>query len=155
MPSLTVAGGSSPSTISGRTSSCPRHFGQTTRSTTRARIAATAGPAELETIRVAVLGRKGTLAQISKDMGKLAAEQRAHTGRLLNETKQAIEEALAWGPPASPGASRGQRLAHRPGAAVPVGDHDVAVAREAVGRDLEVGAAPAPRTRRAAVRRIR
>jgi phenylalanyl-tRNA synthetase alpha chain len=45
----------------------------------------------LETARVEFLGRKGSLANIGKDMGKLAAEERAHVGRLLNAVKQNLE----------------------------------------------------------------
>ncbi|MGH9674098.1 MAG: phenylalanine--tRNA ligase subunit alpha [Bryobacteraceae bacterium] len=48
----------------------------------------------LESVRVEVLGRKGALAQVSKDMGKLAAEERVRVGRLLNEAKRAVEEAI-------------------------------------------------------------
>src|SRR5436190_7255746 len=49
---------------------------------------------ELEPVRVDVLGRKGALAQISKEMGKLAPEDRARIGKLLNGAKQALESAL-------------------------------------------------------------
>jgi phenylalanyl-tRNA synthetase alpha chain len=59
-----------------------------------ARIAAAASPEDLERVRVDTLGRKGALAQISKDMGKLAPEERARAGKLLNAAKQAIEEAF-------------------------------------------------------------
>lgn len=48
----------------------------------------------LEAIRVDVLGRKGSLAQISKDMGKLAPPDRAKVGKLLNLAKQTVEQAL-------------------------------------------------------------
>jgi len=58
------------------------------------RIRQAAGLADLETLRVQVLGRKGTLSQLSKDMGKLTSEEKARTGKLLNTTKQALEEAL-------------------------------------------------------------
>ena len=51
-------------------------------------------PEDLERVRVEVLGRKGSLAEISKEMGKLAAEERARAGKLLNAAKQAIEEAI-------------------------------------------------------------
>lgn len=47
---------------------------------------------ELETVRVEVLGRKGSLAQVSKQLGKLAPEERARAGRLLNAVKEALEE---------------------------------------------------------------
>jgi len=49
---------------------------------------------DLERVRVEVLGRKGSLAEISKGMGKLAPEERARAGKLLNGAKQAIEEAI-------------------------------------------------------------
>ncbi len=57
-------------------------------------IAAAASPAELETIRVDVLGRKGSLAQISKEMSKVPPDQKAAAGKLLNAAKQEIEGAF-------------------------------------------------------------
>jgi phenylalanyl-tRNA synthetase alpha chain len=59
-----------------------------------ARVAAATAAEELEAVRVEVLGRKGTLNQISKQMGKLAPEDRARVGKLLNAAKEAIEAAL-------------------------------------------------------------
>ena len=59
-----------------------------------ARIASAQSPEELETVRVEALGRKGTLADIGKGMSKLAPEDRAGVGKLLNSAKQRIEEAL-------------------------------------------------------------
>jgi phenylalanyl-tRNA synthetase alpha chain len=63
---------------------------------TRARehIGAAAGPEALESVRIEVLGRKGTLAQVSRQLGGLAPEERARVGKLLNSVKQAIEEAF-------------------------------------------------------------
>jgi phenylalanyl-tRNA synthetase alpha chain len=58
------------------------------------RIAAARTPDEIEAVRVEVLGRKGALAQFSKDMGKLAPEERARVGKLLNGAKQVLEEAF-------------------------------------------------------------
>ncbi len=58
------------------------------------RIAAAATAEELEAIRVEVLGRKGALAAISKDMGKMAPDQKASVGKLLNAAKQTLEAAL-------------------------------------------------------------
>ena len=46
---------------------------------------------QLEETRVEALGRKGTLAQISKDFGKLPPEDRARLGKLLNSVKQDLE----------------------------------------------------------------
>jgi phenylalanyl-tRNA synthetase alpha chain len=58
------------------------------------RTAAARSLEELEAVRVETLGRKGALAQISKDMGKLTPEERARAGKLLNAAKQGLEEAL-------------------------------------------------------------
>jgi phenylalanyl-tRNA synthetase alpha chain len=58
------------------------------------RIGAAHSPDEIESVRVEVLGRKGVLGQVSKDMGKLAPEERARVGKLLNAAKQALEEAF-------------------------------------------------------------
>src|SRR5438067_13736182 len=57
-------------------------------------IAAAISPEDLERVRVDVLGRKGTLAQTSKEMGKVAPEQRSAVGKLLNAVKQELEAAL-------------------------------------------------------------
>jgi phenylalanyl-tRNA synthetase alpha chain len=57
------------------------------------RIANAATPEDLEVVRVEVLGRKGSLAQISKQMGKLAPEERARVGKLLNAAKDTLEAA--------------------------------------------------------------
>jgi phenylalanyl-tRNA synthetase alpha chain len=46
---------------------------------------------ELEEARVEALGRKGTLAQISKEFGKLTPDERASLGKLLNSVKQDLE----------------------------------------------------------------
>jgi phenylalanyl-tRNA synthetase alpha chain len=46
---------------------------------------------ELEAVRVEVLGRKGVIAQLSKDMGKLVPEERAARGKFINTAKQALE----------------------------------------------------------------
>ena len=59
-----------------------------------ARILAARSPQELEPVRIEVLGRKGSLAQISKEMGSIAPEQRARAGKLLNAAKRKLEEAL-------------------------------------------------------------
>jgi phenylalanyl-tRNA synthetase alpha chain len=59
-----------------------------------ARIASAQTPEELEAVRVEALGRKGTLAEVSKGMGKLAPEDKARVGKLLNAAKQKLEDAL-------------------------------------------------------------
>ena len=48
----------------------------------------------LEAVRVDVLGRKGSLAQFSKEFGKLSADERAAAGKALNAAKQALESAF-------------------------------------------------------------
>ena len=53
-----------------------------------------ATPEELESVRVGILGRKGTLTLIGKEMGKLAPEERAPVGKLLNAARQKLEAAL-------------------------------------------------------------
>ncbi len=50
---------------------------------------------QLEEARVEALGRKGTLAQISKEFGKLSAEERSQLGKLLNAVKQELESESA------------------------------------------------------------
>jgi phenylalanyl-tRNA synthetase alpha chain len=49
---------------------------------------------ELEAIRVEALGRKGKLAEVSKTFGKLAPEERASLGKLLNSVKQELEASI-------------------------------------------------------------
>jgi phenylalanyl-tRNA synthetase alpha chain len=64
-------------------------------SSSLARIASSHSPEELDAIRVEALGRKsGALAEISKGMGKLAPEERARIGKLLNAAKIKLEGAL-------------------------------------------------------------
>ena len=48
----------------------------------------------VEAVRVEALGRKGKLAEISKTFGKLAPEERASLGKLLNKVKQELESSL-------------------------------------------------------------
>ncbi len=57
----------------------------------KARIEAATTVEELEAVRVEVLGRKGALANVSKEMAKMTPEQRATVGKLLNAAKQALE----------------------------------------------------------------
>lgn len=49
---------------------------------------------ELESVRVEVLGRKGSLSQFSRSFGSLSVEARASAGRALNAAKEALESAL-------------------------------------------------------------
>ena len=56
-----------------------------------ARIAAAVHIDDLEAMRVDVLGRKGSLAEMSKQMAKLEPAMRAAIGKLLNQVKQTLE----------------------------------------------------------------
>ena len=51
-------------------------------------------PAELEELRVKLLGKKGELTAVLKQMGKLAPEERPVMGQLANSVRAAIEEKL-------------------------------------------------------------
>ena len=50
--------------------------------------------AELEALRVSLLGKKGELTAVLKMMGKLSAEERPVMGQLANSVRAAIEERL-------------------------------------------------------------
>lgn len=58
------------------------------------RIAAAGNMDEMEILRVEVLGRKGTLADFGKLMGKLSAEDRVSAGKALNGAKTSLEAAF-------------------------------------------------------------
>lgn len=54
-----------------------------------------ATPAALEELRVKLLGKKGELTAVLKQMGKLSAEERPVIGQLANKVRADIEEALS------------------------------------------------------------
>jgi phenylalanyl-tRNA synthetase alpha chain len=64
------------------------------RRATLVRFAAAVSLDELEEARVDALGRKGALAQITKELGKLPPDERAALGKLLNPVKQELETAF-------------------------------------------------------------
>jgi phenylalanyl-tRNA synthetase alpha chain len=64
------------------------------RASAAARIQAAATTEELENVRIEALGRKGFLANVSKQFARLAPEERANAGKLLNAVKQELETAL-------------------------------------------------------------
>ena len=76
----------------------------------QARIEGAGNVEELEAIRVEVLGRKGALANISKEMAKMTPEQRAAVGKLLNAAKQALEGVFDTKKSAFDGAALAARL---------------------------------------------
>ncbi len=49
----------------------------------------------LESVRVALLGKKGSLTGVLRGLGALAAEERPAAGKVSNEVRQSLEEALA------------------------------------------------------------
>ncbi|MBE6888083.1 MAG: phenylalanine--tRNA ligase subunit alpha [Ruminococcaceae bacterium] len=57
-------------------------------------IAAAETPAEIDDIRVRVLGKKGEVTAILKQMGKLSAEERPVMGALANEVRETVEKAI-------------------------------------------------------------
>jgi phenylalanyl-tRNA synthetase alpha chain len=59
-----------------------------------ARIEAAANMEALEAVRIDVLGRKGSLAQFSKEFGKLTPDERSAAGKALNAAKQSLESAF-------------------------------------------------------------
>ena len=63
-------------------------------SRSQARIASANSLDELEAVRVDALGRKTGLTQFSKEMGKLAPEDRKRIGQILNSARQILEGAL-------------------------------------------------------------
>ena len=67
----------------------------------------------LEAVRVDVLGRKGSLAQFSKEFGKLTPDERAAAGKALNAAKQALEAGFAAKQKAFEDAALNARLARR------------------------------------------
>ena len=60
---------------------------------TQAAIGAAADPRALDAVRVAVLGKSGTLTALLKGLGAVAPEARKERGAALNQVKAAIEAA--------------------------------------------------------------
>ena len=66
----------------------------TLRDETLAAIAAAENTAELDKVRVAVLGKSGSLTGYLRSMGQLPKEERAAVGKTVNETRAIVEGAL-------------------------------------------------------------
>ena len=64
------------------------------RAETETAIAAAADPRALDAVRVAVLGKSGSLTALLKGLGAVAPEARKERGAALNQVKSAIEAAL-------------------------------------------------------------
>ena len=65
---------------------------QKIKDSTLAEIAAACDAKVLEDLRVKVLGKKGELTAILKQMGKLSAEERPLIGQLANDVRAEIEK---------------------------------------------------------------
>lgn len=72
----------------------PEQLLTATRSSALDRISQAETQDQLEAVRVEVLGRNGTLANVSKDFKKLSPEDRKRIGQLLNTVKQEVESAF-------------------------------------------------------------
>ncbi len=64
------------------------------REQTLAAIAEARDTSALEQVRVSVLGKKGTLTGYLRSMGQIAKEERAAVGKMANDVRRAVEEAL-------------------------------------------------------------
>ena len=81
----------------------------------RSTLAAFASAGSLDTLeeaRVEALGRKGALAQISKEFGKLTPEEKQPLGKLLNSVKQDLEAEYAAKKERFENAALAERLAN-------------------------------------------
>jgi len=67
--------------------------------------------ADLEEVRIRLLGKKGKLTQLLRGMGELRPEERPQVGRVANEVKERIERALAERKAALAEVERAARLA--------------------------------------------
>ncbi len=65
------------------------------RDSTLAAVAGAADTSALEQVRVAVLGKSGTLTAYLRQMGQVPKEERAAVGKAVNDARVAVEEALA------------------------------------------------------------
>ncbi|MCI8812983.1 MAG: phenylalanine--tRNA ligase subunit alpha, partial [Oscillibacter sp.] len=57
-------------------------------------IAETQAMADLESLRVKYLGKKGELTAVLKQMGRLSAEERPAMGQMANDVRARLEEAI-------------------------------------------------------------
>ena len=58
-------------------------------------IGAAQSSADLDQVRIAVLGKSGTLTAYLRGMGQLPKEERASVGKTVNDVRKVVEEALA------------------------------------------------------------
>ncbi|MEX0590194.1 MAG: phenylalanine--tRNA ligase subunit alpha, partial [Xanthobacteraceae bacterium] len=60
-----------------------------------AAIAAAKDEAAIEAVRVAALGKKGSVSELLKTLGTMTAEERKEKGPLINGLKDKVNEAIA------------------------------------------------------------
>jgi phenylalanyl-tRNA synthetase alpha chain len=65
------------------------------RAAVRARIDAAKNTAEIEQVRVDVLGKKGSLTALLRGMGQVAPEERGVVGKAVNQVRDEVESALS------------------------------------------------------------
>jgi phenylalanyl-tRNA synthetase alpha chain len=94
-------------------------------------VAQSATTDDLEGVRIAYLGKKGSLTAVLRGLGALSAEERPEAGRVSNEVRRALEEALDAKRAELSGADRAARIAAEtvdvtlPGRRRPVGHQHV------------------------------
>ena len=74
-------------------------------------IARAEGVTALETVRVALLGKKGSLTSILRGLGSLSTQERPAAGKVSNDVRAALEEALASRQALLAGAELDRRIA--------------------------------------------
>lgn len=111
----------------------------------RAALARAATAADVEQLRVKVLGKKGDLTQVLRSMGSLDASERPAMGKLVNDVREALEAELDGRLAALSEAEKNARLAEEridvtiPGKRPGVGHlHPVSVVRREV-EDIFIG----------------
>lgn len=65
--------------------------------------------AQVEEVRISMLGRKGLFATLTKDMGSATPEERREIGRAFNEGKQRLQELLAQAEERIKGSGSGEK----------------------------------------------
>lgn len=108
--------------------------------TARHLIEAAPDPAALENHRVAFLGKKSELSALMRQMGALGAEERPLAGKVVNEVKEALGEALSARREAFARAERTRKLSEEkidvtlPGRPLPAGRlHPLTLATREIG----------------------
>src|SRR5476649_606711 len=76
-----------------------------------AQVAASGDEAALEAVRVAALGKKGSISELMKTLGAMSPDERKIQGPLLNGLRDAVTEAIAARKASLGDAALEQRLA--------------------------------------------